>query len=248
MRQLSIKNGPRDGVFLCGVRDENPMNHSKTHWCAGLQLERTARGLDKPSLFEIVRVYLEYLWRKDMLTDKTSHAVRIDLLYAVYAFLIWETNKLGGENGGSKRCPKLVHLFDGAAAINWRATVLEEGFSIGVPFEVYRSTGVLLALRAITTHRGTLLQAHCCTAHCTGPVPPAALVHSYLLLSPLSPGRMWQRSTSPPCARRSTPTVPLRSCRASPRSWGQWWRSQRRRSYFHQIILLWSTNKWRSWR
>ena len=179
LRFLTISEEPLTEVWLCGVKDENPANHPKTHWCAGYQPERTARGLEKPSLFEIVRVYLDCLVRKGVLTDEMSHAIRIDLLYAVYAYLIWETNGLGGTEGGNKRCPK--HIYKSG---NWHATVLEEGRWLGVPEKVYRSAGVLDALRTITTHKGALLQAHCCTAHCTGPAPPTAHAHSYLLRPP----------------------------------------------------------------
>ena len=181
LRFLTISEEPLTEVRLCGVKDENPANHPKTHWCAGYQPERTARGLEKPSLFEIVRVYLTHLERKGVLTDEMSHAIRIDLLYAVYAYLIWETNGLGGAEGGNKRCPKLMHKPD---AKDWHAKVLEEGRWLGVPEKVYRSAGVLEALRTITTHKGALLQAHCCTAHCTGPAPPTAHAHSYLLRPP----------------------------------------------------------------
>ena len=209
LRQLSIKDGPREEELPCGVRDENPGKHPTTHWCAGSQ-DRTARGLEKPSLFEIVRVYLDYLVvTKGMVTDKTGQAVRIDLFWVVYAVLIWETNGLGGERGGSTRCPKLVHFFEEAAAINWRSTFLEEGVSIGVPLEAYRNTGVRLALRDITTHKGALLQVHCCTAHKLAQHRQPHWPILTCCVRPPSPGSMWQRSTSPTCARRSTPTMPM---------------------------------------
>ena len=129
MRYLSI-DGLRTEQWECAVRDKNLANvHMKSDWCAGYKMP------PKPgSLFNAVRLYLECLCdetRGPVLTDETSDSERIDHIYVLYAYLIWETNGMQGLSvngkkvvGGVRSCPKSL-----AWPGTWRSVVVDEIFS-----------------------------------------------------------------------------------------------------------------------
>ena len=114
-------------------------------------------------------------------TDDMSDAARIDAVYVLYVYLIWETNKMGSTKrgseavGGLQTCPASLHDDDG----NWRSVIVEEGRAIGVPEEVFEDDGVrrayLVLTNATRNKRTLLLQAHCSTNQSAFPAPPAAL-------------------------------------------------------------------------
>ena len=188
MRYLSI-DGLRTEPWECGVRDKNTKIHMKSDWCAGYKMP------PKPgSLFNAVRLYLEHLCDKKTgpLTDETSDSERIDHIYVLYAYLIWETNGMQGLPpvngkkvvGGVGSCPKSLP-WPGT----WRSVIVEEGRKIGVEEQVFDSPSVHRAysalIKATRNKDGGLLQAHCCTAQSACPAPhTSSTAHCAHLLPP----------------------------------------------------------------